>query len=501
MLAAVLGIVLFAAFSPFGNESGPTSAAPSIDRVATTHVSFGAADLAPASSAAVPIRYLPGDINATSLAANDADMSNPLNAFPVSLTRAVDSLTAASLPFYGSLSPGASVSSLPMASDANGPNVKGINNDTMFLNALARYMTINTINVSREPVTNNLVGKTTLVSSDGTMAPTQVIDSPASNTYSLTSRWSLITWAGADASASYVKGTNISGTIPDATNNAIVTAIYGRDDTSKLYIQTLPSGTNVLDATTKVTLSSGQAYWIAVTSDPAAKGIHFGNLSWADTVNHYTAAIENARGDNVQFMDPFIPAVAAGGGLVLDNGTLNTNAYGNATCGVNCGSAPWQTALLTRTGAGINSIIKEWNVLEDANFTGSLSVTANGDYTGFGHYSAVHAMDPGIGTRDIGTTVGAGPISGTVDYPVASTSVSGNSATWIKVASNADGNSAITSTNTARWQAFADTALADPGFLGIVAGIAILAAFALAVWTIGPGTPNQHRAVRAPGAG
>lgn len=130
LLAAILGIALSAAaFGLFSNDNGTSIAAPTFDR-ASAHVSLGAADLAPASSAAVPIRYLPGDINATSLTAYDADTSNPLNAFPVGLARAVDSLTAASLPFYDSLSPGAS--DLPTASGANDPNAKGIINSSHF---------------------------------------------------------------------------------------------------------------------------------------------------------------------------------------------------------------------------------------------------------------------------------------------------------------------------------------------------------------------------------
>lgn len=345
LLAAILGIALSAAaFGLFSNDNGTSIAAPTFDR-ASAHVSLGAADLAPAKSVAVPIRYLPGDINATSLTAYDADTSNPLNAFPVGLARAVDSLTAASLPFYDSLSPGAS--DLPTASGANDPNAKGIINASYIKEVLGSYyMKINTINVSRAPA-SDLVNNVDFLN-DSTGHP---------NSYTLNSRWSLITSAGASGNSfSFVKGTDISGKIPDATNNAIVTAIYGRDDTSKQYTQILPPGVNVLGATTKMTLSTGQAYWIKTTIDPSAKGIRFGNLSWADTVDRYTAAVQHARGDSVQISEPFIPAVAAGGGLVLNNDNMYTNALDPAICAGSCQLHAMDATTATRTDAGINAL-------------------------------------------------------------------------------------------------------------------------------------------------
>jgi len=145
-LAAVLGIVLFAAFSGLLNyDSGTTAATPNFDR-ASAHVT--GADLAPASLAnnTNPIRYLPGDITATSRVANTAGPSNPLEALPINLTRAVDALAGSLSPFYDSHTPG----EVSAAVDAKGT----INNDNMFLNALARDMTSNTVNVSRVPATD-----------------------------------------------------------------------------------------------------------------------------------------------------------------------------------------------------------------------------------------------------------------------------------------------------------------------------------------------------------
>ena len=123
--AAVLCLVLSAALiGLFSSDSGANAATPTFDR-ASAQVA-GTADLASASSAAVPIRTLPGDITATSSVANAVGSSNPLSAFPGSPTRAVNVLADSLLPLYGSLSTSDSVGLLTAGRGENGPNVKGI---------------------------------------------------------------------------------------------------------------------------------------------------------------------------------------------------------------------------------------------------------------------------------------------------------------------------------------------------------------------------------------
>ena len=122
--AAALGLVLIAAFTGMFNfDGGANAAAPTFDR-ASAHVT-GTSDLAPASSAAVPIRPLPGDIYATNTA-SAAGSSNLLTALPASPTRAVNVLADSLLPLYGSLSTSDSVGLLTAGRGENGPNVKGI---------------------------------------------------------------------------------------------------------------------------------------------------------------------------------------------------------------------------------------------------------------------------------------------------------------------------------------------------------------------------------------
>lgn len=454
---AVLGIVLLAAFAGLFNfDSGTTAATPNFDR-ASAHV-IGAADLAPASLAAAPTHYLPGDINATSRIASAAGPSNPLNALPVSLTRAVDSLAGSLSPFYGSLSPGLSVSSLPMASDANDPNVKGTNNSIPNLSSLVRYMTINTINVSRAPATDLANG----VESDDPAGTT--------NTYSLNTRWSLATWAGTGVNnIGLVKDTDISGMNPDARTSTIVTAIYAYDDAANRLTQVFPTaGSDASFATMKVTLSANQAYWIATTNDPTAKGIRFGNLAWADTVDHYTAAVQLARGETVQIADSPIPAIVADGGLVLDNGNMYSKALGvhalDSVVGSKVGSgtitAPFDypkapTALINKLASWKNYQLNAVNLTNAAHFRAT-------------------AFDGDVGRTAVtyGATTGS---TSTASTP-----------TWLM-----DGGNAV-------------YAIADPAFVGILGITALLAIFAtllVSMWTSGGFSATNHRAARALGAG
>ena len=86
--------------------------------------------------------------------------------------------------------------------------------------------------------------------------------------YTLSFRWSLITWAGADAIpvSDALKGTGASGKNPGGNDiSASVTAIYGWNAAAQQWLGYFPSGVNVPGANDLTSLKTGDAYWIAIT--------------------------------------------------------------------------------------------------------------------------------------------------------------------------------------------------------------------------------------------
>jgi hypothetical protein len=91
-----------------------------------------------------------------------------------------------------------------------------------------------------------------------------IVDLQTTMDYTLTFRWSLITWAGADnipvADALHGTGANEAGNdIYDS-----VTAVYGWNQAAQEWLAFFPSGVNVPGANDLLTLDNGAAYWIAI---------------------------------------------------------------------------------------------------------------------------------------------------------------------------------------------------------------------------------------------
>ncbi|MGB4862362.1 MAG: hypothetical protein WBO97_07880, partial [Tepidiformaceae bacterium] len=96
----------------------------------------------------------------------------------------------------------------------------------------------------------------------------KIIDLTNTTSYTLNFRWSLITWAGADAITvnDAIKGTGTSGANPGGNDiSASVTAIYGWEASTQQWLGFFPSGVNVPGANDLTSLKTGQAYWIAIT--------------------------------------------------------------------------------------------------------------------------------------------------------------------------------------------------------------------------------------------
>ena len=149
--AAALGLVLIAAFTGMFNfDGGANAAAPTFDR-ASAHVT-GTSDLAPASSAAVPIRPLPGDIYATNTA-SAAGSSNLLTALPASLVSALNTYGTIPSSAFDPNAPSIAVSSLQQVDDTMPKTTTG--RDIGLLDRLSAYMKIASINVSAAVATNS----------------------------------------------------------------------------------------------------------------------------------------------------------------------------------------------------------------------------------------------------------------------------------------------------------------------------------------------------------
>ena len=99
---------------------------------------------------------------------------------------------------------------------------------------------------------------------EGTIQFDRVIDFQSTTSYSLSFRWSLITWAGANniSVTDALKGTGAN----DAGNDIFdqVTAVYGWEQASQTWLGFFPAGVNVPGANDLTKLTEGQAYWIAI---------------------------------------------------------------------------------------------------------------------------------------------------------------------------------------------------------------------------------------------
>ena len=118
-------------------------------------------------------------------------------------------------------------------------------------------------------VSNSLLGVLNVLAiandDEGNIGFDKIIDLTNTTSYTLNFRWSLVTWAGADAIpvADALKGTGKNTGGNDI--SASVTAIYGWNAASQQWLGYFPSGANIPGANDLVSLQSGQAYWIAIT--------------------------------------------------------------------------------------------------------------------------------------------------------------------------------------------------------------------------------------------
>jgi Domain of unknown function DUF11 len=107
----------------------------------------------------------------------------------------------------------------------------------------------------------------------------KIIDLTGTTSYTLNFRWSLITWAGADGIpvADALKG-GASTKNPGGNDiSASVTAVYGWNASGQSWLGYFPTGVNVPGANNLTSLSTGQAYWIAITGP--------GSVTWTVTTN------------------------------------------------------------------------------------------------------------------------------------------------------------------------------------------------------------------------
>ena len=112
------------------------------------------------------------------------------------------------------------------------------------------------------------VGDVVGTDDEGDIGFDRVVDLMNTMSYTLNFRWSLITWAGADAIpvADALKGTGTSGKNPGGNDiSASVTAIYGWNAAAQQWLGYFPSGVNVPGANDLTGLNEGDAYWIAIT--------------------------------------------------------------------------------------------------------------------------------------------------------------------------------------------------------------------------------------------
>jgi hypothetical protein len=102
----------------------------------------------------------------------------------------------------------------------------------------------------------------------------KVVNGAATATVSLTPRWSLVTWSGADQVAvkDALAGTGAAQGGSDV--SGAISAIYAWDATAARWLAYFPGADAVPGANTLQSLANGQAYWIAVNgSSPVSWSI------------------------------------------------------------------------------------------------------------------------------------------------------------------------------------------------------------------------------------
>ena len=100
---------------------------------------------------------------------------------------------------------------------------------------------------------------------EGDIGFDRVVDLQNTATYTLSFRWTLVTWNGADnvSVSDALKGTGAN----DAGNDIFdqVTAVYGWDAAAQAWLGFFPAGVNVPGANDLTSLKKGSAYWFAIT--------------------------------------------------------------------------------------------------------------------------------------------------------------------------------------------------------------------------------------------
>jgi uncharacterized repeat protein (TIGR01451 family) len=116
-------------------------------------------------------------------------------------------------------------------------------------------------------VSNSLLGilnvLTTAHDDEGNIGFDRIVDFSGTASYTLTFRWSLITWAGQDGIS---PNDALTGAVGDDSNDIIdqVTAVYGWNQSSQTWLGFFPAGVSVPGANDLIALDNGSAYWIAI---------------------------------------------------------------------------------------------------------------------------------------------------------------------------------------------------------------------------------------------
>jgi hypothetical protein len=116
-------------------------------------------------------------------------------------------------------------------------------------------------------VSNSLLGILNVLSTahddEGDIGFDRIVDFSSTASYTLTFRWSLITWAGQDGIS---PSDALRGTVGEDSNDIIdqVTAVYGWNQSSQTWLAFFPAGVSVPGANDLTALENGAAYWIAI---------------------------------------------------------------------------------------------------------------------------------------------------------------------------------------------------------------------------------------------
>jgi hypothetical protein len=116
-------------------------------------------------------------------------------------------------------------------------------------------------------VSNSLLGILNVLSTahddEGNIGFDRIVDFSSTASYTLTFRWSLITWAGQDGIS---PSDALRGTVGEDSNDIIdeVTAVYGWNQSSQTWLAFFPAGVSVPGANDLTALVTGDAYWIAI---------------------------------------------------------------------------------------------------------------------------------------------------------------------------------------------------------------------------------------------